>query len=186
MLMHQTMSCWFYWRCQQMWRWDFIWWHCFRVRGFNKRKTCSVWTYDQFYIVVALGELSAQSCHNEKPKDMKKLKAPKTRPSGRDHRLSQLEAERPVLNSDPRCCSLIQQGHLILFITGSLVYFVPSSAHNYSSIRGRSRPQMVQLKFHFNNLTCNIWKKKNIIKTFCKRLFCKSFALVFHLPIKFI
>lgn len=48
--------------------------------------------------------------------------------SGRDHKLSQLVAERLVLNFDPACCTFILQGDLILFIRPGVAYSLLSTA----------------------------------------------------------
>lgn len=101
---------------------------------------------------VDLGQLLALSCHRKRAKS-RKLKALIRGPSGRDHKLSQLAAERLVLNFDPACCTFILQRDLILFIKPGVAYSLLSTAYNYTSIRGRARPQMAQLQFHFSILT---------------------------------
>ncbi len=101
---------------------------------------------------VDVGQLLALSCHRKRAKS-RKLKALMTGPSGRDHKLSQLATERLVLNFDPACCTFILQRDLILFIKAGVAYSLLSTAYNYTSIRGRARPQMVQLQFHFSVLT---------------------------------
>lgn len=101
---------------------------------------------------VDLGQLLTLSCHRKWAKS-RKLKALIRGPSGRDHKLSQLAAERLVLNFDPACCTFILQRDLILFIKPGVAYSLLSTAYNYTSIRGRARPQMAQLQFHFSILT---------------------------------
>lgn len=101
---------------------------------------------------VDVGQLLALSCHRKRAKGGK-LKTLMTGPSGRYHKLSQLAAERLVLNFDPARCTFILQRDLILFIKSGVAYSLLSTAYNYTSIRGRARPQMVQLQFHFNILT---------------------------------
>lgn len=69
---------------------------------------------------VDLGQLLALSCHSRKAKS-RRLKALMMGPSGRNHKLSQLAAERLVLNFDPVDCTFILQRDLILFIKPSVV-----------------------------------------------------------------
>lgn len=67
------------------------------------------------------------SCWLEAVTGSRKLKALMTGPSGRDHKLSQLAAERLVLNFDPACCTFIRQRDLILFIRPSVAYSLLST-----------------------------------------------------------
>lgn len=109
----------------------------------------------QCYITADLGQFLALGCHRKTAQSKKKVKAPMTRPSGRDHKLRQLAAERLEVNSDPDCCSFILQRHLILFIKLGVVSFMSSTTCNYSSIRGRARLQALKLQFDFTSLTYN-------------------------------
>lgn len=85
----------------------------------------------------------------------KKLKAPVMAPCGRDHQLSQLAAERLLLNFDLSCCTLIGQRDLILFIRPRCGIFSLAvySFYNYTRIKDRARPQMDQLQFRVDILT---------------------------------
>lgn len=85
-------------------------------------------------------------------------------PSGRDHKLSQLAAERLDLNFDLACCTFTLQGDLILFINSGVVYSLLSTAYNYTSIRGRARPQMVQLQFHVSIMTFRSEREERVPK----------------------
>lgn len=108
-------------------------------------------SYDQSYS--RCGSVAGSlSCHRKRAKS-RKLKALMMGPSGRDRKLSQLAAERLLLNFDSACCTFILQRDLILFIKSGVAYSLLSTAYNYTSIRGRPRPQMVQLQFHFSILT---------------------------------
>lgn len=101
----------------------------------------------------------ALSCHGkqagERAVENRKLKVPVMAPSGRDHQLSQLVAERLRLNFDPSCCTLILQRDLILFIRPRCGIFSAAvySFYNYTRIKDRARPQMDQLQFHVDILT---------------------------------
>lgn len=87
------------------------------------------------------------------------MKAPVTAPSGRDHQLSQLVAERLLLNFDLSGCTLIRQRDLILFIRPRCGIFSLAvySFYNYARIKDRARPQMDQLQFHADILT--FWRR---------------------------
>lgn len=104
-------------------------------------------------IIVVPGQLLSLGCHRKKAQNKKRAKAPMMRPSGRDHKLSQLAAEGLEVNFDPDRCSFILQRRLILFIKCSVVNFISSTACTYSSIGGRARPQTLQLQFDFSSLT---------------------------------
>lgn len=112
---------------------------------------CSKHTCVQWYS--RCGSVAGTWLSQEEGQKSRKLKALMTGPSGRDHKLSQLAAERLVLNSDPACCTFVLQRDLILFIKPGVAYSLLSTAYNYTSISGRARPQMVQLQFHFSVLT---------------------------------
>lgn len=112
---------------------------------------CSKHTCVQWYS--RCGSVAGTWLSQEEGRKSRKLKALMTGPSGRDHKLSQLAAERLVLNSDPACCTFVLQRDLILFIKPGVAYSMLSTAYNYTSISGRARPQMVQLQFHFSVLT---------------------------------
>lgn len=99
------------------------------------------------------GSVAGTWLSQEEGRKSRKLKALMTGPSGRDHKLSQLAAERLVLNSDPACCTFVLQRDLILFIKPGVAYSLLSTAYNYTSISGRARPQMVQLQLHCSVLT---------------------------------
>lgn len=87
---------------------------------------------------VDVGQLLALSCHKKGLKS-RKLKPLMKGPSGRDHKLSQLAAERLVLNSNPACCTFILQRDLILFIKPHVIHSLLSTAYNYTSVSGRAR-----------------------------------------------
>lgn len=125
------------------------------MSGSNKIQDRGTWSVQSSVMTsrtVDVGQLLALSCHRKRAKS-RKLKALMTGPSGIDHKLSQLATERLVLNFDPACCTFILQRDLILFIKPGETYSLLSTAYNYTSIRGRARPQMVQLQFHFSVLT---------------------------------
>lgn len=81
-----------------------------------------------------------------------------------DHKLSQLAAERLLLNSDSAGCTSSLQRDLILFIKPIVVYSLLSTVYNYTCIRAGARLQMVQLQFYFKNLTF----RKRLSQTFCR------------------
>lgn len=81
------------------------------ISGSNKKNTrqgnvfCSKHTCVQWYS--RCGSVAGTWLSQEEGRKSRKLKALMTGPSGRDHKLSQLAAERLVLNSDPACCPFV-------------------------------------------------------------------------------
>lgn len=87
-----------------------------------------------------------------------------TAPSGRDHQLSQLVAERLLLNFDLSCCTLIRQRDLILFIRPRRGIFslAVCGFYNYARIKDGARPQMDQLQFYVDILTFGGAQKESV------------------------
>lgn len=121
----------------------------------------SCWAVDE-------GASLAPSCHGRQDGEggvgRGGLKAPVMAPSGRDHQLSQLVAERLLLNFDLACCTLIRQRDLILFIRPRCGIFSLAvySFYNYARIKDRARPQMDQLQFHVDILTFGGVQKESV------------------------